>query len=182
MVIRHAEKANTQAVPKQHGININGEKDDESLIPRGWQRAGALVNFFAPRSGSCVTHITTPQYLLAADPGKDDQHSERPEETITPLSQQLDLNIDTSFHKKDFATMVTAAKQQNGIVLIAWQHQDIPEIGNAIMGDQTSVPQKWPGNRFDIVWVFDLDKTSGKYKFTQVTQQLLPGDTSNPIS
>jgi hypothetical protein len=181
MVIRHAEKAQTDADPKQHGININGEKDKESLIPLGWQRAGALVDFFVPRSAFFVNHIATPQFLFAADPGQHDKHSERPEETITPLSLKLNLAINTSFHKKDFASMVSAMKTCAGIVLAAWQHQDIPSIGNAIMGNTSSVPQKWPGARFDIVWVFDLDSNSGQYSFNQVPQELLAGDLTQVI-
>jgi len=45
MIIRHAEK------PEHHGprgVDENGNEDKESLTVRGWQRAGALVQFFGP--------------------------------------------------------------------------------------------------------------------------------------
>lgn len=77
--------------------------------------------------------------------------------------------------------MVAAAIACNGAVLIAWEHQRIPAIGNAIVGNKTTVPQKWPGDRFDVVWVFTA-KPGGGYAFTQVPQMLLAGDKSSVIN
>jgi hypothetical protein len=68
-----------------------------------------------------------------------------------------------------------------GIALISWQHELIPSIANIIVGNQTTVPQSWPGNRFDIVWVFDLVTSSNTYSFSQVPQCLLAGDLPDPI-
>ena len=39
MVIRHAEKPSDS--PPPHGVTAEGEREDESLIVRGWQRAGS---------------------------------------------------------------------------------------------------------------------------------------------
>ncbi len=41
MLVRHAEKPLGAGPP--HGVTIDGTPDPESLTPRGWQRAGALV-------------------------------------------------------------------------------------------------------------------------------------------
>ena len=38
-----------------------------------------------------------------------------------------------------------------------------------------SVPKKWP-DRYDRVWIFDLDPSTGMYLFNQVAQLLLAGD------
>jgi hypothetical protein len=76
---------------------------------------------------------------------------------------------------------VAAAKAASGIVLIAWQHEDIPAIGTAIVGNSTTVPQKWPGTRFDVVWIFDFASASRTYRFTQVPQCLLAGDQNSVI-
>jgi hypothetical protein len=43
-----------------------------------------------------------------------------------------------------------------GIVLISWQHEAIRTVANAILGKSGIAPSKWPGDRFDLVWVFDL--------------------------
>jgi len=77
--------------------------------------------------------------------------------------------------------MVDAAVACSGVVLIAWQHQDIPAIGNAIVGNKTTVPQTWPGDRFDVAWVFTAKRGDG-YSFSQVPQMLLAGDQSTTIS
>lgn len=178
MVIRHAEKPETGF----QGVEQAGTVDPESLIVQGWQRAGALAALFAPARGSHQDpNLDTPNSLFAAtfDPTK---HSKRPYETIDPLALKLGLTIDDSHKSSDYADMVKAAIACAGNVLIAWQHEDIPDIGNTIVGNKTTVPQSWPGDRFDVVWVFDYDTTTSGYGFTQVPQLLLAGDSSSPIT
>jgi hypothetical protein len=67
------------------------------------------------------------------------------------------------------------------VVLICWEHQHIPALAQAIPTlDATTIPTKWPGERFDVIWTFVLDVT-GRYAFGQVPQQLLQGDTDTVI-
>lgn len=186
MVIRHAEKptGNIQA------MKVDGSHDPESLIVQGWQRAGALTTLFAPFNGPLQNPaLATPTMIYASGyrkegaPKNGDSKSRRPVETVTPLSQRLGLTINESFGKDDKGPedMVADAIQQSGVVLIAWQHQEIAQIANAILGN-TSAPQTWPGDRFDLVWVFDLNTTTGQYALTQVPQNLLAGDLNTPIA
>ena len=87
MLIRHAEKP--QSNPPLQGVDINGEPDNESLIVLGWQRAGALVVYFAPSLGPFQnSEIETPQFIYASNvtSGSD---SKRPQETVTPLIDKL---------------------------------------------------------------------------------------------
>jgi hypothetical protein len=51
-------------------------------------------------------------------------------------------------------------------------------IANGVLGNNTTAPQKWKRKRFDVVWVFDWDSSTESYSFSQVPQELLPGDTS----
>ncbi|HEU0051720.1 MAG TPA: hypothetical protein VFQ39_01040, partial [Longimicrobium sp.] len=95
--------------------------------------------------------------------------------------RKLGLAIDTSNLKGDETAVAQAAMACGGVALIAWQHQDIPTIANAIVGNDSTVPQQWPGDRFDLVWVFDL-QPGGTYSFTQVPQLLLAGDLPSVIS
>lgn len=177
MVIRHAEKPTG---PFQ-GVTINGNIDPESLIPRGWQRAGALTVLFAPYKGALQNSLLLVPEILYASLPDEESKSERPVETITPLSERLGLPINEAYGKKDYKKMADAVMAESGTVLVAWQHQDISHIANHILGNH-SAPQTWPGDRFDLVWVFDLDASTNQYKLTQVPQNLLVGDQNTPIS
>jgi broad specificity phosphatase PhoE len=178
MVIRHATKPAKN--PPPHGVNPDGDHDKESLTTVGWQRAGALATLFAPSRGPLQSsELATPQLIYASGIGKGSD-SERPMETITPTAEKLGLTPNTDFLKGQETAMVESAVAQTGIVLICWEHKAIPGIANQILGNDTTVPQKWPGKRYDMVWVFELD-TAGTYSFTQVPQLLLAGDSADPI-
>ena len=69
-----------------------------------------------------------------------------------------------------------------GAVLICWQREYIPEIASHILGSKKIAPPNWPEDCFDMIWVFDLDRASNRYKFTQVPQNLLAGDAIAPIN
>jgi hypothetical protein len=179
MIIRHAEKPPDSGQP--FGVTADGDQDPESLIIEGWQRAGALACLFAPSSGPLLNpELATPEFLFASH-SKSDGGSNRPLQTITPLASKLGLTPKT--HKKSDIDKVAAdAMACGGIALVSWQHEDIPAIANLILGNSTTVPQTWPGPRFDVVWVFDLDQSSNSYSFKQVPQSLLAGDTPDSIS
>jgi hypothetical protein len=158
---------------------------------QGWQRAGALARFFAPLSPQ-FQHpgIETPQFLFASGPiskkqknADDGSKSFRPEQTITPLSQLLGsaASLNLTFVKGEEQQLAAAAMACAGVVLIAWQHEDIPAIADAIVGKTGVVPRNWPGNRFDVVWVFDLGSDGG-YSFSQAPQMLLAGDLPGVIT
>lgn len=181
MLIRHAEKPvpATATDPAYNGIDINGNPDDHSLIPQGWQRAGALIKLFTASSGP----LPVPQFLFAPNQFGNGT-SKRPYETITPLSQKLGLPINPAkaeYSKTDYKAMLTDATSSNGMVLIAWEHGEIPDLATWILQNTKIDVPKWPGSRFDIVWVFDLDTQSSTYSFNQVPQLLLAGDQPTPI-
>jgi hypothetical protein len=178
MIIRHGEKPPTSGQP--FGVTAEGEQDVESLTIQGWQRAGALACLFAPARGPLqAAELATPGFLFASE-SKSGGGSARPVETITPLKSKLGLTIKT--HKKNDIDKVAAdAMACGGIALISWQHELIPSIANIIMGNQTAVPQTWPGQRFDVVWIFDFDAASNSYSFSQVPQLLLAGDSPDVI-
>ena len=177
MIIRHAEKPPDSGQP--FGVTAEGDQDAEALIIQGWQRAGALACFFAPTHGPLQNAaLATPQFLFASE--SKSGGSMRPIETITPLASKLALTPKT--HKKSDIDKVAADAMACGATaLICWQHEDIPSIANVIVGNNSTVPQKWPGDRFDVVWVFDLVTSSSSYSFSQVPQCLLAGDSPDPI-
>ena len=180
MIIRHAEKPPDSGEP--YGIDSNGSQDAESLIVLGWQRAGALVCFFDPAEGPLQnTEIVTPATLYASGVAKHSD-SKRPQETITPLAARLGTTINTSFIKGQDKEVADSAVACTGVVLICWEHQEIPKIAGHILKDSGITVPAWPGDRFDVVWAFDLDSSTGLYGFSQVPQQLLAGDKNTIIT
>jgi hypothetical protein len=180
MLIRHAEKPPSN--PPPHGIDINGDQDTESLIVQGWQRAGALVVFFAPSVGPFQnSEIATPSTIYASQIAKGSS-SERPQETVTPLIAKLgggNVTQNFNFPKGQEQDVAGSAMACSGVVLICWEHQSIPLITKWFPispNNPNSVPTEWPNGRYDVVWVFDLDSTGG-YCFYEVPQLLLAGDT-----
>jgi hypothetical protein len=179
MVIRHAEKPSKDGEP--YGVTPQGERSKESLEVRGWQRAGALANLFAPANGHFQnTALARPQFLFASKPLRR-KGSRRSIETLSPLADKLGIEINSGFQRNAIESMIEKAVLCKGVVLISWQHEYIPEIASQILKNGNKAPASWPEDRFDVVWVFDLDRSSSKYRFKQVPQKLLNGDSGSPI-
>ena len=178
MLLRHAEKPLGDGPP--HGVTIDGALDPESLTPRGWQRAGALIGLFMPaRLDARGPNLPTPTHLFASQIGG--SSSQRPRETLLPLSERLGLVVDSSFPKKEVGELVRAVRTIDGVVLIAWEHNLIPSIANMLAEDTSRVPQIWPDDRYDLVWVFRSTGQGGGMEFREVPQMLLAGDQPMPI-
>ena len=177
MIIRHAEKPTSDTT----GVALDGKQDADSLIPQGWQRAGALVPFFVQMQ---TTQTPTPQFLFATDTSnKKNTEGNRPQETIEPLQKKLGLTP-TLISKTDpestgLQQLVNEAMACNGVVLISWPHGEIPTLTSLIPNTPPISSQwKWPSDRFDMVLVFAYDTSAKTYTLTQVPQLLLDGDSS----
>lgn len=133
MLIRHAEKPEK---PPPYGVNEKGKRDPDSLCVQGWQRAGALVQFF---TAPTTVGIVVPKTLYAANVTSDtafgeDAQSHRPIETLTPLSRALagGAPFVTSFKLGEESEAARDIGQQDGPVLVAWEHKRIPLIASAL--------------------------------------------------
>ena len=174
IVIRHAQKPTRK--PKHVGVRDDGTADPESLTVRGWQHAGALAAVFArPGSAAGDAFVARPDVIFAAGARKTKaridgkrvavgSHSRRPLQTVTPLAAALGLVPVTTHTKGEEQALVADALARPGIVLICWQHQNIAAIGNLIVGNDTTVPQSWPQDRYDLVYVFDRAGDSWSFR------------------
>ena len=81
MLIRHAED-----------VGVTGA----DLSPQGYQRAEALPRLFASR-------LPRPDVIIATHASK---RSNRPIETVEPLSRQLHVPIDDRFRDKDYPCLL----------------------------------------------------------------------------
>ena len=199
-IIRHGEKP-ADLPPADHGhhapvptapfgVDYQGNQDEHSLLPRGWQRSGALAALFAPALGVPQAGLLVPAALLSppyADKnGNDTTTGHRTCQTIQGLGARLNLQIASDFTEgQEPQLAASVVSTYSGVVLICWEHRHIPAIASSLPTTPgTVIPQKWDGARFDVIWTFTLVPGSApaQYNFGQVPQQLLSGDADTTIS
>jgi hypothetical protein len=195
-IIRHGEKPPdppaggsglAQPAPTApFGVDFQGNQDPHSLLPRGWQRSGALAALFDPALGTPQAGLRTPGALLSpsyGSPGKTAEH--RTHQTIQGLSDRLGLAIVSAYAEgQEPQLAANVVSSYSGVVLICWEHGHIPAIATSLPTvPGTAIPQAWPGSRFDVIWTFTLvpGAASAQYTFGQIPQQLLSGDAATVI-
>jgi hypothetical protein len=174
MIIRHAEKP----MGAESGVSPTGAVDDADLSVRGWQRAGALARFFYPRDGRfSQPRLASPAAIFAAGSGPGSE-SKRHIHTVESLSELIGLPIDASFLKHQSRELAQAVLHRSGVVLVSWDHKEIPSLIGWITDHSVTVPA-WPQNRYDLVLI--LDRLVCGWTMTQAPQLLLPGDRYDPL-
>ena len=126
MIIRHAEKPGES----------EKEKKDPNLSKKGFERADALATVIPE-------HFPRPDFLIAT---KRSKGSNRPAETITPLSKALHEEIEAAFKDEEFEkvahAVLTEKKYDGKVVLIAWHHGKLPDLLAAL--GATARSPNWP--------------------------------------
>jgi hypothetical protein len=187
-IIRHGEKpeepAHKRAAPAHRGVDFHGNQNEHSLLPRGWQRSGALAALFDSSQGRLRTGLRVPRMLISpsyGDSSKTAQH--RTHQTIRAISDRLGIPIATDFAKGHEPQLAAAlAKSGPGAVLICWEHAHIPALASALpLVPGTVIPKTWPEDRFDVIWTFTL-AANDEYSFAQIPQLLLSGDADTIIA
>jgi len=185
-IIRHGEKPEDPSA-KPHGVDFEGVHSKHCLLPRGWQRSGALTALFAPAAGPPRSGLMTPATLLCPSYGGPDKTAEhRAYQTIEGLADRLGIPVASPFltgHEAQLAASLVS--DYSGVVLICWEHDNIPALADALpIAPGTTIPSQWPADRFDVIWAFSLAGQPGpvQYAFSQIPQQLLSGDTDTVIA
>ena len=185
IIIRHAEKPEPGG---DNGVDASGALDPKSLTPRGWQRAGAWTELFAPSLGR-QSVLPKPAAMFASAPeskegikaGDGGSKSRRPSETITPLAAKLNIQVDLGFSKGNETALAAAISAIDGVVLVCWQHEDILAISTALAPIPAGLPADWPGDRFNVMFRFDRPDRASPWVFQQIVPIMLDSDVSNPI-
>ena len=182
LVIRHAEKPG-ESWPGP-GLTEVGTTNTKSLLIRGWERAGGWSSLFGAGFGG--SDFPQPAVIYAANPSADtgDDPSQRPFETVTPLSTRLNLSPNVTYALGQEGKLVTEIVGLTGIVLVCWEHKAIAAaIVPAILGEQNipGLPSKWDGTRFDVVLRFDRSVPGAPWSFRQLFPRLLSGDSDLPM-
>ena len=188
-IIRHGEKL---------GLASSDKGGGPDLSIQGSARAAALPSLFAPAKPplSCswfggsevfigqykqVSSVSgkkprfqTPKFIFATEQS---HQSNRPVETITPLSLALGLSISSSFPDsaagiQGLANVMQGSMYGQQVVLICWHHGTIPKLATAL---GVSNPPKWKGSIFDLVWEIRYS-IKGKATLRIHHQKLLYGD------
>lgn len=180
MLIRHAEKPLREPRDTDDVDDAAGAGGPRGLSPRGERRARMLAAYFATADGiSRDSRIRTPRFIFAA--ASTSQHpSTRPADTVSPLAAALGLAVREEFSSDPPFDAVAAALESaasRGPVLASWRHDTLPDLARAI--GARAVPAEWPASRFDMIWL--LEKSGGEWRFAQVAQMLMPGDSAAPF-
>jgi hypothetical protein len=157
-LIRHAEKPT--------------DDKDPNLAPRGVERAEALPELFVQMKGAPPPRLPRPDFLFASDASK---HSNRPMETILPLSQVLHEKIDHDYVDLEtgpVAKRILSGKYAGKVVLVSWHHGELKQLAEAL--GVTGV-HKWSPDVFDKIW--KITWVDGQAQLTELPEHLLPGDS-----
>ena len=194
----------TQVYIIRHGEKLGDSSDDKSGGPnlsiRGAARAAALPSLFVPATPELDCALTAdtmlksfgghynaiknqgqpprlakPDFLFASQASDD---SNRPVETITPLSVALQLQINAKHPSEDYAKVVadirTSAKYAGKTVLVCWHHSTIPALANALLNCKGKMNLTWSSEVFDQIW--QITYPNGMPTFQVLAQMLLYGD------
>jgi broad specificity phosphatase PhoE len=141
VIMRHGEKPETAG--------------DINLAPAGVVRAQQLVTYIPATFG-------TPQFLFAAGESRD---SNRPVETLQPLSQSVKVEIDSSFDDRQFkelaSELLSNPTYDRALVLICWHHEKIPKLTYALGAPHGSVTDPWDDNVYNLIVVLDFNVAGG---------------------
>ena len=136
----------------------HAEKPDDPMDPHlsdvGRARADRLADYIPTVFGN-------PEFLFATTPSK---HSARPIETITPLSQRIGVQIDTTFADQDYSALAAETLSQSRftgkLLLVCWHHGNIPGLMLALGAKSGEFPDPWDPQVFDLILQLDYAGSS----------------------
>ena len=140
---------NAQPAPgiRQVVIIRHAEKPDkgDNLSCQGFNRALGLPAVL-------YSKYKLPDHIFAANikSGKSTNQS-RMYQTIIPFAVKYNLDIDTRYDVGDTKSLAEAIMKMQGFVLVIWEHNDIPEIVEALGVENKDF--RWSDNDYDTIWV-----------------------------
>ena len=165
LIIRHAEKPDAG-----HGLSAAGVA-----------RADAYVNYFKNYQVNGQPLKLTSLFATA-----DSKQSHRPRLTLEPTSKALGLTIDSRFKDENYQGLVNElqSKPHGEGILIAWHHQKIPALLQALGADPKQViPRtKWPESVYGWLTQLRYDENGHLIEAKRIEEKLMPDDLSNPGS
>jgi hypothetical protein len=150
----------------------HGEKPKAGLgqlTCQGLNRALALPKVLLGKYG-------TPQFIFAPNPTQKVDGNKyfyvRPLATIEPTAIRCGLPVNTQFGYQEIKGLEAELQKppyQNAVTFIAWEHGLLDDFAKNMVkdngGDVTQVPA-WPGNEYDMIFVFKIAATNGVKSFS----------------
>ena len=132
VIIRHAEKP---------------DKGD-NLSCSGFNRALALPAVL-------YSKYKLPEHIFVPDvkSGKSTNRS-RMYQTIVPFAIKYNLDIDTRYDADDVKDLAEDIMKIPGYVLVVWEHNNIPDIAQALGIQEKDL--KWKDSDYDTIWVISF--------------------------
>ena len=174
MFARHGEKPGDSGPP--HGINDRGETDKHSLSVRGWTRAGALAALLAHAPMGSHPHLVRPERIVATAPSRNAK-SRREMDTALPLGSRVRVDVEgTHGHGSEAAARQDILGQRRD-TFVVWHHGSLAHFVRGFpIANPDQVPDEWPDDRFDMIWILRRGADEVSYTFSSVDQRLLSGD------
>jgi len=162
LIIRHAEKP----------------ENGKHLSPAGVIRAQAYVGFF--KSFTLNSHLVKVDHLFAA---KKSKNSDRPSETLLPLSNALHLKIHSTFDLSESQELADKVRRSYSgeTVLICWHHGAIPDLLKAFGANPKALLPggEWPDDVFGWLIVLRYDQ-NGKASANVSNERINLDDAKHP--
>jgi hypothetical protein len=154
LILRHAEKP--------------AEAHNPDLSPMGFARADMLAK-------AIPDFFPNIDFLFAAAPSK---QSDRPVETLTPLSKTLAMPLDTDIADEGYevlaADLLSDARYAGKRVVICWHHGNIPELALGLKVPKAEIKNAqgmegmhWDPTVFDAFWLIKLADGAASLKISK---------------
>lgn len=134
LLMRHAEKPEDPL--------------DPDLSAPGETRAQNLARYISDNFGK-------PDFLFASALSK---HSQRPYETLKPLSEAIGVPIDPTFADQDYAALAheihNKPKYERKLLVVCWHHGHIPSLAQDLKAKAGDYPNPWDPAVFNLILEF----------------------------
>jgi hypothetical protein len=169
VIIRHADKW-AQANP------------GPCLAPKGQLRAERFISYFLQKFGK-------PDVIIAANPIEPDGsvHSVRELQTIAPLANYLakgsikgcpiELGFNSSQYQEQAFQLLNNTTYHNKLVLISWDHNEMPELAQAL--GVAKLPSPIASTDYDSVYVLKYGSNGKLANFQVLTHQYPVADVGS---
>jgi hypothetical protein len=156
--IRHAEKPS----------GSKSDPDNGQLSDLGVAHSSCWVKFF--QNIPSQVNVNKPDIIYAMKQHKPTS-SNRPYNTILPLSKYLNIPINNSIERDDTKGIANAIlSNSDKTVLVCWEHKAIPDIANklfngCVKGWGADPSKKTDDEDYNTMWIYDITESAkGKQK------------------